>query len=223
MEPEQTSTPAAPPEDGALDRLVARVPYQAWRLGGVVWFTVALTLRLRSARYYASGVLFALETAVPALILVAYVFRPPPVRTARGFAGVVLPFFAAGLPFGFLTQPFTAWGRAHLELFALLLTPPTALMVASYVTLNRSYALMAEARRLVTRGPYALVRHPVYVSQILCGGVVVAFRFSALNLVLYLVFIALQRARAAAEEAALAEAFPDSFAAYKSRTGRFWP
>ena len=206
-----------------LDRAVARVPPAAWRACGAVGFTVALAHRLRTRATYPLEALFWLETAVPALILAAYLTRPPPVRPARGADGVLLPFAAAGLPFLFLNPPFTPWAQAHPELFALLLIPPTALMVAGYLALNRSYALMAEARALVTRGPYAWMRHPVYTAQLACGAVVVAFRFSGANLALFLAFAYIQHTRANAEEAALREAFPDAWAAYATRVKRYWP
>lgn len=191
-----------------LDRAVARVPHSTWRTGGALVTAVALCWRLSTRHEYRSAALFWLETAVPMMILAAYLTRSAPVRPARGFDAIVLPFVAAGLPFAFLVPPFTAWGRAHLDLFVLLLIPPTALMVVSYLTLNRSYSLMAEARSLVTHGPYAYLRHPIYTAQLACAAVVVAFCFSWLSVGVYLVFAWIQYRRARAEEAALAEAFP---------------
>lgn len=118
----------------SLDRAVARVPHSIWRTGGALVTAIALSWRLGTRHEYRSGTLFWLETAVPMMILAAYLTRPAPVRPARGFDAIVLPFIAAGLPFAFLYPPFTAWGRAHLDLFVLLLIPPTALMVISWST-----------------------------------------------------------------------------------------
>lgn len=195
-------------DQSSLDLAVARVPPVAWRAAGAVVTAGALAWRLSTRHEYRSAALFWLETAVPMLILAAYLTRPPPVRPARGFDAIVLPFVAAVLPFAFLYPPFTAWGRAHIDLFILLLIPPTALMVAGYLALNRNYSLMAEARQLVTHGPYAYLRHPIYTAQLACAAVVVAFRFSWVSVGVYLVFAWIQGRRAKAEEAALADAFP---------------
>src|SRR5690606_25456405 len=104
-----------------LDRAVARVPHGAWRAAGAAITAGALAWRLTTRAEYRSAALFWLETAVPMLILAAYLTRPPPVRPARGFDAIVLPFVAAGMPFLFLIPPFTAWGGAHLDLFMALL------------------------------------------------------------------------------------------------------
>jgi protein-S-isoprenylcysteine O-methyltransferase Ste14 len=46
-----------------------------------------------------------------------------------------------------------------------------ALAVTSLVALGRSFGFVAADRGVVTRGPYALVRHPVYAAYVLiqCG------------------------------------------------------
>lgn len=205
------------------DRLVVALPERDWRLAGAVWFAVALSARIGQGWSTVTSPIFWLETAVPAAILAAYVTRAPAAKPARGFAAVVVPFLAAGTPFLFLVPDVTPWGRAHLALFGMLLAPPTLLMIWAYVVLRRSYALMAEARGLVTRGPYAWVRHPVYVAQFACGAIVVAFRFHPVSVVTFVAFVMMQRARARAEEAALAEAHPEEWAAYAAEVDRWWP
>jgi protein-S-isoprenylcysteine O-methyltransferase Ste14 len=79
-------------------------------------------------------------------------------------------------------------------------------------------------RRLISFGPYAVVRNPLYVFTIvgaagigaLSGSIVLAFLPAALALA---VFTAVARQ----EEIFLAAAFPDEFPAYARRVGRFWP
>ena len=212
---------SAEPREPWYDALVARVPHGAWRAGGSLWFAALVVHRLHERAAYGSAALFWLEAAVPMTILAAYLTRPAPVQAARGAGGVLAPFLAAGLPLAFLEPPFTDVGRAHLALFAGLLIGPTAWMVWGYLALNRSYALMAEARQLVIRGPYRYMRHPVYAAQLACGAVVVAFRFSLVSLLALAVFAWLQSVRIRAEEAALAAAFPDKWAAYAAHVKRF--
>ncbi len=41
----------------------------------------------------------------------------------------------------------------------------TAFSIIAVGTLGRSFSIMAEARRLVTRGVYSIVRHPLYLAE----------------------------------------------------------
>ncbi len=88
--------------------------------------------------------------------------------------------------------------------------------------LGRSLSVMPEARRLVQSGPYALVRHPLYLCEMLGVGTVVLQYRSLPALALLLAAIALQLARARWEEGVLAKSFPD-FAAYRARTAFLVP
>ncbi len=77
--------------------------------------------------------------------------------------------------------------------------------------------------KLVTTGPYRLVRHPLYASLIwmFAGGSLVYRNYLALLLDL-LVFVPMMTWRARQEEAMLQKEFPD-YAAYCHRTGMFLP
>src|SRR5438876_7950606 len=55
---------------------------------------------------------------------------------------------------------------SHLTSAAFLATG-TALMLALLPRLGKSFSIMAEARALVTSGPYAMVRHPLYAAELL--------------------------------------------------------
>ncbi|MGA2894238.1 MAG: methyltransferase [Xanthobacteraceae bacterium] len=88
--------------------------------------------------------------------------------------------------------------------------------------LGRSLSVMPEARRLVESGPYSIVRHPLYLCEMLGIGAVFLQYRSLPAAGLLLLATALQVKRARWEENVLARAFPD-FAAYRSRTSFLIP
>lgn len=205
-----------------LDRAVAALPSWFFRAAGAACFGVFLAHRWSTRSGYPNQALFWLEAAIPAMILAAYLTRSEPKRRARGTTAILLPFVGAALPLGLQTSPPTAFGLEHQSVILITLCVPTALMIWAYMNLNRSFAIMAEAREMKTGGPYRFVRHPVYASQILCGAVVLVWRFSPWGLACWLTFIWVQTTRARAEEAALLEAHPE-YACYMETTPGFLP
>jgi protein-S-isoprenylcysteine O-methyltransferase Ste14 len=83
------------------------------------------------------------------------------------------------------------------------------LVLASVLTLRGCFALLPEARGLVTNGPYRLVRHPVYLGELgACASLVIAAP-SVFNSVLLATFVLAQWGRMGFEERALTAAFPE--------------
>ena len=127
-----------------------------------------------------------------------------------------------------------------LFMYLLLLTPrapvdvfwdslSTALILVGCVTailvvvdLGRSLSIMPEARKLVTRGLYRRIRHPLYLAEeIAIIGFYLQFR-SWQTLPILVIHFYFQIRRMDWEESILAKAFPE-YAEYKQRTYRLFP
>jgi protein-S-isoprenylcysteine O-methyltransferase Ste14 len=106
---------------------------------------------------------------------------------------------------------------------AALVVSGYALALVALAYLGRSFSINAEARRLVTTGPYALVRHPLYLAETLAAAGMALGYASAPAFGALAVHAALQIQRARYEERVLAEAFPAEVEAYRERTPMFVP
>jgi protein-S-isoprenylcysteine O-methyltransferase Ste14 len=112
-----------------------------------------------------------------------------------------LAVFATLLPIGTLRPSGTGW----LEIGEVTQLAGLGLALAALWTLNRSFGLAPAHRGLVTRGPYGLVRHPLYVGELLAiGGYCIGYA-SLLNWAIWIAVALLQVARIFAEEKLLAE------------------
>jgi protein-S-isoprenylcysteine O-methyltransferase Ste14 len=81
---------------------------------------------------------------------------------------------------------------------------------------------LPERMRLVTWGPYAVVRHPMYAAVITTGmGMLLLYRtWAALAFAISMLGLAV---RARREEKVLGQAFGQEWAAYARRVPAFWP
>lgn len=154
------------------------------------------------------------------LIVAAYLTRSPVAAPASGFRERIFPLLVM------FTAPAGVWflqsaGMPHrLDLIgvALLLTLlGYGISLWALWHLRSSFAIMAEARRAVTSGPYQYVRHPLYLGESLTLLGLCLMIGTATALIFWASFTALQLARARIEEAKLARQF-DSYRAYRGGT-----
>jgi protein-S-isoprenylcysteine O-methyltransferase Ste14 len=168
-----------------------------------------------SLRFYVQthrliGGLFIIEQA---WFAIAFLTRRPPQAVSRR-PGTWLTAFG-GTFGGLLLRPAGAhppWGVQAgfgLQLAGLLMA------ITSLAALGRSFGLVAADRGLKTRGPYALVRHPIYASYLLIQSGYVLQSMSVLNIAVVAFTTACNIGRALAEERLLDRS--PAYQAYRQR------
>jgi protein-S-isoprenylcysteine O-methyltransferase Ste14 len=88
--------------------------------------------------------------------------------------------------------------------------------------LGRSFSITAQARRLTTGGPYAIVRHPLYLCEEIAVIGVMLMCFSTVAVLIVAVQWLFQLRRMSNEERVLRAAFPE-YVAYAARTPKVIP
>jgi protein-S-isoprenylcysteine O-methyltransferase Ste14 len=97
-----------------------------------------------------------------------------------------------------------------------------AIAIWAMIYLRRSFALFVSVRDVVTRGPYRLVRHPIYSGYLLDAAGLLLTSGSIGMLILCAGHVTLLVIRARMEEDMLAETDP-AYRSYFGRTGAFFP
>ena len=165
----------------------------------------------------------ALSATLWGLFIVLINIRPAPLRRNRSAVGVVvalvsqLAVIAVGL-FGARTD-----GGVAVLASDVLLIAGLAFAICSVAVLGRCFGILPDVRGLVTRGPYRLVRHPLYLGELTAVlGIVLGSRRPLLAGGTWLVCVGLQLARTSYEERNIRAEFPQ-YDEYAARTKRLIP
>lgn len=149
--------------------------------------------------------------------------RPAPRRRGREVLGVIA---ALSAQLAFVLIGLFAGSSGHgpvLVVGDVLLGAGLLFAIASVAVLGRCFGVLPDVRGLVTRGPYRLVRHPLYLGELTAGlGIVLGASTWAPALGAWALCVGLQLVRTAYEERALRAEFPE-YSAYAERTRRLIP
>jgi protein-S-isoprenylcysteine O-methyltransferase Ste14 len=165
--------------------------------------------------HFLSGSLWAMFTVLVNI-------RPIPLRRgspigAVAAVGAQLSILGTGLPSD------TSHGGIWLILGDVLLFGGLLFALASVAVLGRCFGVLPDVRGLVTRGPYRLVRHPLYLGELTASlGMVVGSDGRLLPAASLSVCIVCQLVRAHYEERTLRAEFPE-YDGYAASTKRLIP
>jgi protein-S-isoprenylcysteine O-methyltransferase Ste14 len=148
--------------------------------------------------------------------------RDKPVLRAQGLLPRLAALAGTFLAVGMLRLPVPDMSLFQQATIFLLTGLGTAAAIVILARLGKSFSIMPEARTLVTTGPYAYVRHPLYSAEIvILLGMMLQYQ-QPWALIMGSTVIALQVVRSLYEERVLSRAFPE-YAEYRTRTKRFIP
>jgi protein-S-isoprenylcysteine O-methyltransferase Ste14 len=176
----------------------------------------------------ASGIVSpALYTAFCSIPAALYLTRPKPkardgrlIARSAAFSGTLMQLLVGAFlgtgPLLYALPPMVG----TLSVFVSIVSFSGALWSLAY--LRRSLSIIPEARRLTTGGPYRVVRHPLYLFEIMAAMSVLASALGVISAISFVGFVGMQMTRARFEERLLAGAFPE-YAGYARRTKRLIP
>jgi protein-S-isoprenylcysteine O-methyltransferase Ste14 len=207
---------------GWLERFIPmRWLHRIIRFSAVIFFCWFFIQRIRQYHWFYLKPLWAVETLLYGVLVVAFLIRTNPVDRSRGIKEIVVPLIGSFLPFGLLKtcpSPWIIHNAVLLTTVFIWMTLATSITTWGMWTLRGSFSITVEARRLITSGPYRWVRHPIYLGEILSAAAVVVWRWSFLNLGILILFAAIQLLRTRWEEDKLERAFPG----YRAFLDRSW-
>ncbi|MDX6523971.1 MAG: hypothetical protein QOI17_1484 [Gaiellales bacterium] len=151
------------------------------------------------------------------------VVRPVPLRRGSNVSGILA---ALGAQAGVLVLGVVAGDSGSglvLAVSNVVLAAGLVFAIASLAFLGRCFGVLPDVRGLVTRGPYRLVRHPLYLGELTAVlGVAMGSDHWQFALPVWCLVVGLQLIRTHYEERTLRAEFPE-YEPYAQRTKRLIP
>lgn len=157
-----------------------------------------------------------------AQLVYLYLIRSAATNTTRSYITKTIAVAATFLPFTIQLLSRPSDSPAVIFSATLVTIFGIAITLYSLGTLGTSFSIIPQARKLVQTGPYRLVRHPVYLGELISIFGVVLARPSGIAMAIYCLLVALLIYRAVNEEKLLADIFPE-YKVYSFKRARFIP
>ena len=156
------------------------------------------------------------------LLVYLLVVRDKPVAKSKGAAPRIFAVLGTFTGVGIIQLPVAQLSLGMQILAAILIGVGSFASFLVLWRLGKSFSIMPEARTLVTSGPYAHARHPLYAVEMITI-IGTALQFAApWSWVLALLVVTLLWVRSHFEEQVLESTYPE-YAAYRAKTARFIP
>jgi protein-S-isoprenylcysteine O-methyltransferase Ste14 len=165
-----------------------------------------------------------LTVAFFGFLVVIYAIRSKAIAKDHNPVAVAAAMVGSFVLYGLFLVP--GWGRSTniwvLAASDICLAVGIAWALYSLSYLGRRFSIVPEARGLVTSGPYRLVRHPIYLGEIVAGFGLVLPTLLSPHAVVFAVFLGAQLIRTYFEERVLRSTYPQ-YEAYARNTHRLIP
>lgn len=205
------------------------LPLIAWY--GYTFITLApiMVSELRSITFPHPNFIILLDafskgtTLLFAAVLIGFVaIRRPATSGASGFMPKVVAFLGAFLGLVIVNLPPVPIPWEIQLLSITLIFSGMGFAIYALLWLGDAISVMPQARRLVTTGPYAMVRHPLYLGEeTAILGILLQF-LSPLAVLIFIMQVSFQLWRMRIEERVLQEAFSE-YENYAKRVKRLIP
>ena len=156
------------------------------------------------------------------LVVVMTIVRLKPIRNAEGLEPRISALIGTGLALTIAALPAADIGLSLNIVALVLIMIGWILSVCVLLWLGRAFSIMAQARRLITTGPYAIVRHPLYLSEEIAVLGIALVHSSIEAALIVLVHWLFQLRRMTNEETVLRATFSE-YEAYTKQTPKIIP
>jgi len=156
------------------------------------------------------------------LVVCMAIIRVKPLRGSDGWEARLSALAGSSLPLLLLALPVADLGSGLRMASLSLIAVGWLLSVYVLIWLGRSFSIMPQARRLVTSGPYGIVRHPLYLAEEIAVLGVTGLYVSPAALAIVAVHWFFQLRRMANEEKVLLATFRN-YSVYAETTPKFFP
>jgi protein-S-isoprenylcysteine O-methyltransferase Ste14 len=157
------------------------------------------------------------------LLILLYFFRTSPILTSKSPLTNIIAALTAFIPF---TIPFLGNNSfvdtINAILSSVIIILGMLLTIYALLALGRNVSIIPQARKLVKNGPYRLVRHPLYLGEMISVFGIVVSEVTIPKMIVFLLFMIAQIYRSLQEEKLLENSFHE-YQEYCSKTPRFIP